>query len=452
MILGVGGSSPLGRPPFSLVFIFSFALGHGQPFYMHMFRGLILSFFCFIAAFPLFLWGAQDVPALTWEDCLAEAAKYHPDLIIAKESVIQAEETVGVTRGNEWPSLDVSAGASRVRNAGASSNASSLDLVGTVTVFDGGAKRSATEQARAQLTATRQGYHVTSARLRFDLRAAYIGLWQAQEAVNIAQSILKIREDSYKLVKLHYESGTEHRGSLKLSEAKLAQAKVGLKSAQRDVVSAQVALSKAIGYPMKKPLQVVEIQLPHIPAEGPDMEAIAKAHPQYRQALAGEGVAAAGVRTSKAAYWPRVDVSASVGRQSNDFPPNDNQAAVGASVTYPLFNGGAREASVQRARSAVRSAQANTLSVYNSLYSTLQQAWSDLADAIDNAEVQAEFLEANSEREKIAQEQYNVGLTTYNDRAIIEDNLVSTEQLNLNTRAAALSAWAAWDEARGIDL
>jgi len=45
-----------------------------------------------------------------------------------------------------------------------------------------------------------------------------------------------------------------------------------------------------------------------------------------------------------------------------------------------------------------------------------------------------------------------VGLTTYNDWAIIEDNLVSTEQLNLNTRAAALSAWAAWDEARGIDL
>lgn len=412
-----------------------------------MFRVLIIAFFCLAAAFS-----ARAEGTLSWEDCLAEAAKFHPDLIVAKESVIQAQESVGVARGNEWPTVDISAGASRVKTAGASSNASSLDLVGSVTVFDAGAKRSATQQARAELVSTQQGYHVTSARLRYELRAAYVGLWQAQEAVDIAGRILKIREDSYKLVKLHYESGTEHRGSLKLSQAKLSQAKVGLKSAQRDIVAAQVALSKAIGYPVKKSLQVVPMQLPQMPGEMPDLEAIAKAHPQYRQAMAGEDVAAAGVKSSRAAYWPTVDVSASVGRRSNDIPPRDNDAAVGATVTYPLFNGFAREASVQRARSALRAAQANTLSAYNALYSTLQQSWSNLADALDNAQVQAEFLDANSEREKIAQEQYNVGLTTYNDWAIIEDNLVATEQQNLNTQAAALNAWAAWDEARGIDL
>lgn len=403
-----------------------------------------------LLATALAAWGQGA--AISWEDCLAEAAKYHPDLIVARESVVQARESVNVAQGNQMPALDVSAGVSKVKDSGARSSASSVDLVGSVTVFDGGAKRAAADEARAQLASTRVGYRVISSRLRFDLRAAYIGLWQAQEAVNISQRILKIRQDSYKLVQLHFESGTEHRGSLKLSQAKLEQAQADVRAAQRDIEAAQTALGKAIGYPAPKPLRVQPLVLPRLPEEGPDFEAIAKAHPQVRQAQAAEDVAAAGVAAARADYWPTVSLSASVGRRSNDIPPRDNDAAVGATLNYPLFNGGTREAAFQRARSGLRAAQAGTLSTYNATYKTLEQSWTDLQDALENARVQQEFLKANTEREKIAAAQYNVGLTSYNDWTIIEDNLVATQQAQLGAQAAALRAWASWDQARGTNL
>lgn len=394
---------------------------------------------------------AQPASTLSWQDCLAEAAKYHPDLVVASSNVSQAKSTIQIAQGNQLPSVTANATVGRSKNNGfPSTNFSSAGVNASFTAFDGGALAAATGQAKAQLQSTKQAYKVTSAQLRFNLRSSFIGLWRAQQTIAIAQSILRIRQSSYDLISLRYKSGIEHLGAFKSAAAKLSQAQAGVVAAQRDLLAAQTALCKAIGYPMTRELKTENIPLPVLPATQPNLDALSKEHPSYLQALAGEKVAQQGVKGAQAAYWPTLSLSASAGRGSNDMEFGQNNDSVSASVSYTLFNGFARSATLQKARSGLVGAQASSQSAYNSLYSSLKSAWSGFADAIDTANVEKNFLDADTEREKIAQAQYNVGLTTYDNWTIIEDNLVSTENANLNAQAGALNAQANWELAQGV--
>lgn len=399
--------------------------------------------------------GVSVSQAMDWAACLAAAADYHPDLVVARESVAQAVADVNIAQSNRLPTVGASASVVESHVQGKNTKSSSVGVNSSWKVFDGGALRSASEGAKAQVQSRRQAYRVSSARLRYDLRAAYIGLWKAQRSVAIAEAIVEIRQKSHDLISLRYRSGIEHLGALKSAQAKLSIAKANLSAAMRDVATAQSALCKAIGYPMTKPLAVAEnIDLPQKLAEGeiPDFEALAKSHPSYTQSLAAERVAQSGVESSRAGYWPSVVVSANLERASQSLPPKDNSAAMSLGVNYTLFDGLGRSAALQKSRSALRGAQAGTRSTYDALYNSLVGAWSTLQTSIDTAMVQKEFLEADTEREKIAAEQYNVGLTTYDSWTIIEDNLVSTQNAYLDARASALNAAASWELAKGSVL
>ena len=169
-------------------------------------------------------------------------------------------------------------------------------------------------------------------------------------------------------------------------------------------------------------------------------------------AKASERLARAGVSLATGANWPTVTVGASVGRQSDTWLPKDNVGAVSASLNYTLFNGGAREAAVQKARAAQRAAEASVRSIANQLMTNLQTAWNALYDARATLQVQDQFVDADTEREKIAKAQYTSGLLNFNEFIIIQDNLVATKQAHLNAQASLMKAQAAWERAEGINL
>jgi outer membrane protein len=388
-------------------------------------------------------------------------------LVVAKESVVQAKETVNAGEGNQLPSVTANADVTRQKNSGSGfsspintgtsrgrySNSSSATINASYTVFDGGEKKGTTRQSRAEREAAQADYIVTSAELRYELRTSYIALWQAQEKIQISEEIYNIRKSSYELVKLHYESGSENIGALKLAEADLAQAQALVDAAKRDIKSAQVALCKALGYPEAKELQVDALSInPKTTAaqmKEPDLEELAKEHPSYAKSLAKENSSRAALTAAQSQDYPTVTISASGGSSSNDIPPKGNEGSVSAAVSYTIFNGFAREAGVAKARSALRSAQASTRSTYNTLYATLKSNFVAWQDALQTVDVQAKYLEAQKEREKISQSQYNVGRLDYNNWTIIEDALVQAKQNELNARANALKAEAAWEQAKG---
>src|SRR3989338_10929088 len=95
-------------------------------------RIFFVGFLIFAGSFA----GAQE--ELSWEDCLHEAAKNHPDLIAAQEEVVQEQAAKTITRSSALPQItsDLNVAASNSTSSGAS-NAFSYGVSGSQLLFDG---------------------------------------------------------------------------------------------------------------------------------------------------------------------------------------------------------------------------------------------------------------------------------------------------------------------------
>jgi outer membrane protein TolC len=115
----------------------------------------------------------------------------------------------------------------------------------------------------------------------------------------------------------------------------------------------------------------------------------------------------------------------------------------------PIFEGGLRIAQVKQAKATLDQLQENERSTKDSVVLTLEQAWAALQNALENVDVQVKALVANEERSKIAQAQFAIGTISFDNWIIIEDNLVKSKRLLLDSQAAALYAEANWIQAKG---
>ena len=75
---------------------------------------------------------------------------------------------------------------------------------------------------------------------------------------------------------------------------------------------------------------------------------------------------------------------------------------------------------------------------------TLSNTWTLLQNTIENVVVQGKVLTAAQERAKIAEAEYSIGLVSYNDWIIIENNLVSAKTSFVNAQLSSLVAEANW--------
>ena len=397
------------------------------------------------------VWAAET---LTWEDCVKEAAKNNPDLIVAVEGVKQSTSDKQITASALYPQVASSVGATTGKAAGGgTTDTYSYGASGSQLVFDGFKTVSDVNAAKQNIQASKENYRFVSSDVRQSLRSAFIDLLYAQTLVGVTEDIISIRKSNLVLISLRYQSGLEHKGALLTAEANLAQAKFELEQAKRDVTVAQWQLTKAMGrtdfaaIEAKGDFDVRESQ-----EQEPDFQAIAAKHPSLQKTVAEKNAAVFGVKSAKENFFPVVSADTSIGKSSAHWPPQSNTWSVGLGLSLPLFEGGLKTAELNKAKSLLTAAQATERSTKDSILVTLEQTWALLKDAVENVNVKQKFLTATEERSKIAQAQYSIGLMSYDNWTIIEDDLVSAKKNLLNAQAAALLAEANWILAKGETL
>jgi outer membrane protein TolC len=394
---------------------------------------------------------------LTWQDCIREAAKNHPDLIASQESIKQSEASKKITASTLFPQVSASVDASTARTDTGSSAATadtySYGVSGTQLLFDGAKTVNNVKAASEDIKAARQGFRFTSATVRFRLRTAFINLLKAQELLHITQEIYSIRRANLELITLRYESGLEHKGALLTAEADLAQAQYEISQAKREVEVAQRQLIKEMGRMQLTPVRVnADFTVKEIAKENPDFEVLAKNNPSLKQLIAQKNAAEFGLRSTYANFSPTLSGKAGANKSSSHWLPQNDQWNLGLVLSMPIMEGGLRFAQVSQAKSVLNQLQANERSARDGVILTLEQTWVALEDAVDNVEVQRKSLAATEERSKIAQAQYSIGFIAFDNWTIIEDNLVKAKRDFLDAQANALLAEASWVQAKGETL
>ncbi|MFA5271722.1 MAG: TolC family protein [Candidatus Omnitrophota bacterium] len=414
----------------------------------------ISTVFLFLCCFCFSVYAEE---ALSWQDCVKEAAKNHPDLIAAEEVVKQSEAGKKITASTLYPQVSTNLSASTARNDNGITNtvgdAYNYGVEGSQLIFDGTKTVNNVRAASENIKASKEAYRFTSTDVRLRLRTAFINLLKAQESLRISGDIYKIRSKNLGLIMLRYRSGLEHKGALLTAEANLAQAKLGIVASERSVNVARRQLAKEMGkIETISTIAKGDFNIKESLEKKPDLELLAKNNPSLRQLIAQANAAEFGVKSAYADFWPTVSASAGAGKNDSHWSPKSDEWNLGLTLTLPVFEGGLRVAQVEQAKASLGQTKAKEKSTRDSIIFTLEQAWAGLEDTVDNVKVQRELLTATEERSKIAQAQYSIGFISFDNWTIIEDNLVSAKRTLLNAQADALLAEASWVKAKGETL
>ncbi len=399
--------------------------------------------------------------SLTWQDCVKEAQKNHPDLISAEENVKQNQAEKKITASSLFPQIDGSLGASTSKTETTSSGVTTKKTTETYTygatanqlIFDARKTGNNVRAVSENIKAAQYNYRFTSTEVRLRLRSAFVNLLKAQELLNITEDIFKIRRGNLELITLRYESGLEHKGALLNAQANSAQAELEIVQAKRAVEVAQRQLIKEMGRGKFSEVRAEGNLIVKNPeTEKPDFETLVKDNPSLGKLNAQTNAAAFGIKSAQADFLPKLSAQGAASRSSSQWPPQDDQLSAGLSLTLPLFEGELRLAQVAQARAQYNQAVENARSAKDGIIVTLEQAWVNFQDALGAVEAQKKFLMAAEARAQIAEAQYSLGLIQFDNWTIIEDSLVVNKKALLNAQANLLLAEADWIHAKGETL
>jgi len=357
------------------------------------------------------------------QDLIRTALQQNYDLRVAAERVIEARALIGVARANQFPSLDANAGTSRQQTPSPGSGRPVTDsgsVAGDLSwEFDFWGKFSrSTEAARADYLATEAARLMVFQSLVTDVAAAYFELLELDWELEVARNTLASRQASLRLVQIRQEGGVAGMVDVRQAEGLVVTAAASIPDLERRIALKENQISILIGenpHAIVRGRSLLEQDLrvavpPGLPSEllerRPDLVAVEH---QLIAANAGVGVA-------KSAFFPRIVLTGTGGAASvelGNLVSSGGTWGAGIGLNLPIFNAG-------RLKGNLRAAEARREQAILLYQQAVQQAFSEVSDALVQYQKNQETLLRRSELEqtlrdqsRLSQLRYQGGVTSY---------------------------------------
>jgi len=310
--------------------------------------------------------GGSPAVDIGWRDFLADprlqrlveiALKNNRDLRVAMLNVAQVQAQYRIQRAALLPQVDGFADASRTRNKGVTSNDYSVGVAAAWEIDFFGRLRSLNDAAFEQYFATAYARQAAEILLVSQVADQYLAMLALNEQLAVTRRTLETAQASYKIVKLQFDTGTAAELTLRQSETVVEQANANDAALVRARAQAENGLVLLIGQPLPADLPPAlpmgeEKILADIPAGLPS-DLLAR-RPDILQAEALLRSENANIGAARAAFFPRVSLTGSVGTASATlgglFGAGSQAWSFLPSITVPIFSGGALQASLDVAK------------------------------------------------------------------------------------------------------
>lgn len=315
-------------------------------------------------------WKVFDDPQL--DTLEAEASRANPGLEIAAARLRQARAVQLSAKADKLPRLDAAFGPMRQRESAAAQGLSGEDAANTFGLWRAelgisyevdlaGRIDAEVGAASAGLESSAALYRSVLMALQADVAELYFTLRELDTQMEVYRGTLALRSDTYRLIKHRHDNGDAGELDLVRAQSELEAARSEALGIEHNRVLAEHALATLLGVPPAQfslPPQRLTMRDIHIPAGLPS--ALLERRPDI--AAAEHAMAAANYRIgiAKAAYFPRLQLTATGGFESRELGNLfewSNRAFLlgplaGAVMTLPLFDGGRRKAAVAYSRAA----------------------------------------------------------------------------------------------------
>jgi multidrug efflux system outer membrane protein len=383
------------------------------------------------------------------------ALRNNRDLRIAVLNIEQARAQLQIRRADQFPTINAGLTGSRQPNTngnGGITSAYTGGLLMTSYELDFfGRVASLKESALAQYLATEEGRKTTQISLIAAVANSYLSLLADEELLVITQQTLATREESFKLSKLRFDNGVTSELDFRQAESLTEAARVSLAQQVRQRALDQNALTLLLGQPLTGELAVAlptgkgladAPMMVDVPAGLPSD--LLTRRPDVRQAEQQLLAANADIGAARAAFFPRISLTASAGSASSHlsglFKSGSYGWTMAPQLILPLFDAG-------RNRAGLDSANAGRDIAIAQYEKSVQTAFREVADALAGRatlgeQLRAQQAQANAEatRFKLADLRYQNGVASYLDQLDAQRSLFAARQAVVQTRLAQLQS------------
>lgn len=361
------------------------------------------------------------------------ALQNNRNLRVAALNIERARALYQVQRADLFPTVEASAAAqhqrtppdlsqtgqavtSRSYSAGVGFSAYELDLFGRI--------RNLNEQALQQFFATEEARRSTQISLVAEVANAYLGAAADAELLKLARDTLESQESSYKLAQRSHDLGVASALDLRQAQTSVEVARADVARYTRALAQDLNALSLLVGAPLPddvRPGQLAEQdlrwtdRLAELPAGVPSE--VLQRRPDVLQAERQLQSANAAIGAARAAFFPRIALTASAGVASRSlsdlFQGSSRTWSFVPQVSLPIFDAGRNRANLD----ASKVERDIALAQYEL---SIQSAFREVSDALaargtfgDQLSAQQALVDATGETYRLSQARYRSGVDSY---------------------------------------
>ena len=405
---------------------------------------------------------SQAASDIGWRDFFADprlqrieeiALKNNRDLRVSMLNVEAAQAQYQIVRAGLFPSIDAVASKSRSRtpldlsqSGRTISNTYSVGLNASWEIDFFGRIRSLKDQALAQYLATAEARKAAEMSLLSTVASQYLTMLAYDDQLVVTRNTQTNAQESYRIAKLQFDTGTGSELDLRQSQGILEQASANLQSQLRLRAQAENALVLLIGQPLPDDLPAglpLDSQnlLSDIPAGLPSD--LLTRRPDIAQAEQSLLAANANIGAARAAFFPRVSLTAALGTLSPSFSglfsSGSRSWSFAPQLSVPIFEGGSNVANLQLAHVEKRIEIAN-------YEKAIQTAFREVADDLaargtyDNQIQSLErYVESQDRRLTLSNMRYKNGVDSYLTVLTAQTDLYNAQLLLINARLQRLT-------------
>lgn len=416
--------------------------------------------------------GESSVAVRWWQDfhdaklsaLIDETLAQNADLRLAAARVDEAQAQLQLARSEYSPSVDAELNAAQHRSSLATANQMS-GMKRSSTTYRGGLSasyevdvwgrvRRSNEAALAALAADTATRDAVQASLAAQVAQAYFEGLALERRIALLERTLKTRLENVRLQQLRLTAGSISPLDVYQAESEaeaVAAILPGLRAARSRVHTALAVLQGRSPRTMvtdwqQPPVATTEAPtLPAVPSVPTGLpSALLERRPDLRAAEARLRAANARIGEAKAAYFPRIGLTAFAGGASASlgdlFSASASTWDAAAALVQPLAGLKANRARVKAAEARSQAAEAEYVQTVRTAFKETLDALTTLDSTRSTLAAQERRVTALKESYRVADLRYRAGSSGYLELLDVERNLLQVEQEQVQAQLAQLNA------------
>ncbi|MFW2365466.1 MAG: efflux transporter outer membrane subunit [Desulforhopalus sp.] len=387
------------------------------------------------AAVDLKWWELFDDPLLY--SLVTMALENNRDIKIAVSRIEQARATVGFTRADQFPRVDVDSGAISGNFSGATRSpdtSSSVYLAAPLSWeidFWGKFARS-TEAARAELIASQYGLKTIQLTLISDVVSGYYQLLDFHRRLTISKNTLTSRLESLEIIQQRFNKGIIPELDVNQAQIQKEIAAAAIPLYERSIAKTENSLSILLG-DLPGAIKTSEItdravKPPEIPVGMPSD--ILEHRPDINQAKYLLKSQTENIGVAEALRWPAISLTGSLGVASTEIGSITTEGgvwSVGGRLLGPVVDFGKNKRRVEIEEQKTQQALYQYENTVLTAFREVEDALIEIATYREELAAIDRQLKASRNANELSKERYDKGVSSYLEVLDTERTLFSTD-------------------------